>query len=112
MFKCMEIAEKVYKRGTSSKSTIRADSNRASHVRKRKGGEPAYPTNPEKGRAGKRKKTHAGHPSDRRTGDKICSVHGFWPSTEDCEVLKKYSKNYAMQQSHKDKEYRSNKRVR
>ena len=34
MFKRMEVAEKVYEYGTTSKTPIREDSNRASHVRK------------------------------------------------------------------------------
>ena len=51
----METAEKIYKDGNTSKTPTRADANRASHGRKRKGGESASPTNPERGRAGKRK---------------------------------------------------------
>ena len=48
---------KIYKgNGTTYETKIRADANRASHVRKRKGRGAASPTNPETGRAGKRKK--------------------------------------------------------
>ena len=34
MFKIMEVAEKVYEDGTTSKTPIQADANRASHGRK------------------------------------------------------------------------------
>ena len=55
MFKCMDIAEQVYKGGKPSKTTTGEDANHASHDSKYKEGEAASPTNPEKGRAGKRK---------------------------------------------------------
>ena len=51
----MEVAEKFYKGGTTSKTLSKEDSNRASHGRKQNRGESALPTNPKKGRAGKRK---------------------------------------------------------
>ena len=63
MFKQMEVAEKVYEGGIPSKTSIRVDVNRASHGRKRKGGEATSPNNPEKSRVGKRKTKNAGHPS-------------------------------------------------
>ena len=66
----MEVAEKIYEGGNTSKTPIRADAKRASHGRKRKGGESASPTNPGTGRAGKRKKTNTVHPSNRLTGGK------------------------------------------
>ena len=53
MFKQMEISEQVYKGQTPSKIIPRADSNRDSHVRKRKLGEAALPTNHKNGRSGK-----------------------------------------------------------
>ena len=55
MFKQMDISEQVYEEQTPSKKIPRADSNHGSYVRKRKGGEAVSPTNPKKGRAGKRK---------------------------------------------------------
>ena len=36
LFEIMEVAEKIYKGGTTSKTPVRADSNRASHGRKLK----------------------------------------------------------------------------
>ena len=56
IFEWMEIAEQVYEGGTPSKNTTWADSNRASHGIKLNEREAASPTNPEKGRVGKRKK--------------------------------------------------------
>ena len=79
---------KFYECGTTSKNTIKADANRASHGRKIKGGESALPTNPEKGRTGKRKARNAGHPINRPTGVKTCLLHGPGHSTEECKVLK------------------------
>ena len=55
MFKRMEVAEQVYKGGTSYKKPARAESKRGVHVRKRKGGEYTSPKNPRKGRSGKLK---------------------------------------------------------
>ena len=55
MFEIMEVAEKVYEGGTTSKTPIGADSNRASHGRKQKGRAANLTTNTKKGRAGKRK---------------------------------------------------------
>ena len=51
MFERMEVSDKVYKEETPSKITTRADANRVSHDRKHKGGEAAFPANPEKSRA-------------------------------------------------------------
>ena len=59
---------------------------------------------PKKGHSGKRKTKHEVHSSDRPTGAKICFVHGPGHSTEDCKVLKEFSKNYAAQRTHKEKE--------
>ena len=57
MLKHTEIAEQAYKGGTPSKTTTRAYAKNFSHGRKCKGGKSASPTNPEKVRAGKCKKT-------------------------------------------------------
>ena len=57
----MEIADQVYKGGTTSKKAIRAESDHASHGKKRKGWESTSPTNPEKFRTGKFKTNQAGH---------------------------------------------------
>ena len=101
IFKNMEITKQVYEGVTPSKTTIRVDTKCASHRRKQKGGEPASPTNPEKGCAGKRKKKHAGHTSNRPTGEKTCLLHGPGHSSEECRVLKYYSKKYAAQRPNK-----------
>ena len=84
----MEITEQVYEGVTPSKSTARADTNRASHSRERKGGEDAWPTKLDKGRTGKRKKIYAGNQSDIPTGDKKYVLHGPGHSMEDWKVLK------------------------
>ena len=70
MFERIEIAEQVYEVGNTSKNTKRVEADRASHGRKRKGGESAFPTNPKKGRTGKCKTNHAGRMSNRPTGAK------------------------------------------
>ena len=88
LFEIMETAEKIYKGGNTSKTTTRADANRASYGRKRKGGEDALPNKPETGCSGKREKKSVGHPSDRPTRGKICLLHGPVQSTEYCKVLK------------------------
>ena len=66
----MEVAGKIYKGGNTSITTIAAYTNCTSNDRKLKGGESASTTNPETGRAGKRKTRNAGHTSDRLTGGK------------------------------------------
>ena len=38
LFERMEVAEKIYKGGNTSKTLHKVDANRASHVRKQKGG--------------------------------------------------------------------------
>ena len=71
------MAGKVYKVVTPSKtSTDRADSNRASHGRKREGVRDNSPTNSENSCASKCKKNYAVHKSDRTNGDKTCLMHG------------------------------------
>ena len=97
----MEIEEKTYKGGSTSKNPTRADSNRAIHGRKRNGGEAALPKTPKTGCAGKRKTRNAGHPRDRPTGGKPCLLHGTGHSTEECKVLKDYSAKYSTQRPHK-----------
>ena len=67
MFERMEIAEAVYEGGAPSKNTQRSESECSSSVRKKKGGSSASPSNPNKGRADKRKRNDAGHPSDTPT---------------------------------------------
>ena len=67
MFKRMEVAEKVYEYGTTSKTPIRKDVNRAGHGRKLQGGEVASPTNPRKSCADKRKTRNAGKSSNEKT---------------------------------------------
>ena len=55
MFKCMEIAESIYKGGEPSKNTQWSEADRASIGRGETGGASDLPTNHEKGRADKRK---------------------------------------------------------
>ena len=89
-----------------------ADTNRASHDRKRKGGEAKSSTNSEKSRAGKRKKNYAGHPRDRPTGEKSCLLNGPGHSTEECKVLKDYYDKYAAQRPNKKNPYSAAKNKR
>ena len=98
----MEAAEKIYEGRNTSKTQPREDANRASHGRKRKGGEAASPTNPDTSRTGKRKTRNAGHPSDRLTRGKTCLLHGTGHSTEECKGLKGYSTEYTVQRPHKE----------
>ena len=104
----MEIAEQVYEGQTPYRKIPRADANRDSHVRNRKGGESALPTNPEKGRAVKRKTKNAVSPIKKMTSvDKTCFLHVPGHSSEEFKLLKRYSKKYSAQQPHKDSESRS-----
>ena len=70
MFKGTEICEKLYEEGTSYKTTNRADKIRAGYSRNEKVGGYALSSNPEKVRAGKRKKRYAvnrnGHPNEEK----------------------------------------------
>ena len=43
--------------------------------------------------------------SDQPTGDKTFLVYGPRHSTEECKVLKEYSKNYNVQRTHKESRY-------
>ena len=84
----METAEAIYKGGTPSKNNQQAEANRASFGRKQNVGGAASPSNPEKVRAGKRKRNDAGHLSNALTGaKKTCMLHGLRHSTEECKVL-------------------------
>ena len=67
LFEIMEFTEKIYEGGKTYETPPRADANRASRGRKRKGGEAASTTNPDTGRTDKRKTRNAGHPSDQPT---------------------------------------------
>ena len=78
----------VYEGGNTSKNTNGAEADHVINGSNCKVGEADSSTNPKKGRTGKRKKNHAGHPSNRPTGAKKCSVHGPSHSTEECKVLK------------------------
>ena len=75
---------------TPSKITTRAEVGCASDGGKRKRGESASPTNPEKGRA------------IREMGRLVKSMLVAWPrhSTEDYKLIKEYSKKYAAQRPH------------
>ena len=89
IFKRMEVAEKVYGDGTTSKTPIREDSNRASHVSKWQGGEVASPTNPKKGCSDKRKTRNASNPSNKTTwGKNSCCMN-----PENLQKRAKYSRN-------------------
>ena len=102
MYKRMEVAEHIYEGGTSSKIPTRAESNHGGHIRKRKGGEGASPTNPEMGHAGKGRTKNTGHLIDvPTTAKKTCSLHGPGHSSEDCKVIKVYSENYVTQRPNK-----------
>ena len=72
----MEVSDKVYKEETPSKITTRADANRFSHDRKHKGGEAAFPANPEKSRAAAWKKSYIVHPNNAPTGGKTLLLNG------------------------------------
>ena len=77
IFERMEIAEEIYKGGSPTQNTQRAESDRASSGRNKKGGASASPYNPEQGRTGKCNINNSGHPSDEPTGTKnTCLLHG------------------------------------
>ena len=88
LFEIMEVAKIIYKDVNTSKTPIRAEANRAIHIRKRNVGEAASPTNPETGRAGKRRTRNAYHPRDWATRGKTWLLHGPGNSTEYCKVMK------------------------
>ena len=79
MFGRMEIAEQMYKVKSLSKTNIRSDVNRESHISKRKWGEASSPNNPEKGRTGKRKTNNAVSLS-KKTDDSEEKIVA-WPQT-------------------------------
>ena len=102
MFERMETAEQVYEGQTPSKKIPREDANRDNHVRKRKIGEAASPTNSTKGRTGKRKTKNSVSPIKKTTGaDKTLLLHIHGHFSEDCRVLEEHSKKYAAQRPHK-----------
>ena len=55
-----------------------ADANHDIHIRINIGGESASPTNPEKGRAGKHKKTNADRLKYESTGNHKCASAWHW----------------------------------
>ena len=108
MFECMEIAEAIYKGGAPSKNTQRAEADRASFGRKKKGRASTLPYNPEQGRSGKRKGRNAGHLSDEPTGaKKTCLLHGPGHSSEECKFLQEYTEKRSAQHTYKDKQVSS-----
>ena len=74
----MEIVGQVYEGGKPYKTINRADSNRAGHIRNKKGGQSAFPSKPEKGRSGKSNKINPGNRNYQPTGKKI---YYAWPRT-------------------------------
>ena len=86
---------KIEERGNTSKSPPRADTNRASHDKKRKVGESASPTNPKTVHSGNRRTINAGHPSNLLNEGKTCLFNGPGHSTKECKVLKVYFIKYA-----------------
>ena len=105
MFERMEITEAIYVGGAPSKNTQRAEYDCASFVSNQKVGGSALTSNPKKGRAGKRKKSDVGHPSNAPTGaKKTCMLHVPGHSSDEWKLLKYYSKNYIAQRPFKYKE--------
>ena len=76
MFYFIVIVEGFYKNGNTSKNTNRKESERASHGRKRKGGEAVLPTNTEKGSASKHKTNNEGRISNQLTVENMLYA---WP---------------------------------
>ena len=67
----------------------RADAKRDSNVREIKGGDNASPTNPKKGRYGKRKTENEVSLREKITSaEKTCLLHGPGNSYEECKLLK------------------------
>ena len=89
MFECTEIAEQVYKWGTSSKITTSADANFSSHDRKSNGGESTSTTIPKKIHSGKIKRImQAIRSIDRPVTKHVCCMA---PETPQISVM--YSSN-------------------
>ena len=65
MFKCVEVTEQFYKVVTPYKITNREEANPISHGSKQNLVQATLPTNPDKGRYGKRKKHYAGRPRNQ-----------------------------------------------
>ena len=108
MFERMEIAEQFYEGGTPSKTTTRADPNRASHGKKHKGGEDSSEINLKKGCAGNRKKNHAGHTIDRPTGEK----HNWCVAPDTLWRSVKYSRNTPISMHHSGPTKKPNKETK
>ena len=102
MFEFMEIADKVYGGTTTSKITTRAETDRASHGRRCKGGEATSPNITENFHALKQKKNNAVHSINWSTSDTTWLFHVPEHSTAECKVLKEYYNNYAMQWPQKE----------
>ena len=93
MSECIEVAEQVYKGGTTYKTTnIRSDANHNIHDRKIKVIKSNFPNIPYKSRADKQKKNYSRHLSNEPTSEKKWFVHGLGHSTEECKLLKEYSR--------------------
>ena len=104
----MEITEMIYEGGSPSKNNQWAEANRSSFGRNKKGGGAASLSSPKNGRTGKRKGNDTEHPRYAPTGaNNTCMLHGPGHSSEECKVLKEYSKNHIAQQSFKDKQAHS-----
>ena len=105
MFEQMEISDQLCEIETPSKNNIWSDANHDSYVRKITGGESTSPTNPEKICAGKCKTNNVVYLSNYMiSATNKCLLHGPIHSSEECKVLKEYSKKYAVQQPHKEHE--------
>ena len=105
MFERTEIAESIYGGGALYQNTQQAEADWASIGRIKKIGASALPSKTEKGNSGKCKRNYAGHPSDDPTGAKnTCLLHGSRHSSEECRVLKEYTKKRSAQHPYKDKQ--------
>ena len=105
MFERMEILETIYEGGAPYKNTQREEADRASSSINKKGGASASPSNPDQGRADKRKIINAGHPSNELTGaKKTCLLHGSGHSSEECKFLLEYTEKCSAQHTYKDKQ--------
>ena len=82
------MAKKIYKGGTTSKTTTRADANHVSHGRKQNLGEAASPTNTKKGQTGKRNTNMQAIWSIGQNVKKTCLLHGPEHYLEKCKAVK------------------------
>ena len=89
----METAEQFYKGVTTSKNNQhRADAKRNSCGKKKKGGGSTSPSNTKKVRADKHQSNYVDRMSDASNGGITCMFHGPGNYTEECKVLRDYSK--------------------